>query len=271
MAVIQKNQRTCIFCAERGVNSKEHFFPDWLPDHIKVWDTTQHAIIRMTEDVNRSTKKRTAKETYGALATRKIRCVCTVCNGGWMSRAEQKVRPHIESMLTGKPTPLNDQAARDVAHWIAMKVVVSEHGDRETLVTPQEIRTSIMQGTVPDCFNIYLGSHLAQDLGYCRTSHTLGKSGGAIKPNDDGTFTKNVQQVTFCIGRFFAHVNQCLIPGIDLENFAGNYGFYQISKIWPRRNLIIWPPTQPLTADQLNGLASSFQIATGGCALDAIK
>ena len=73
MAVIQKNQRLCIFCADRGVNSKEHFFPDWLPTAVKEWETVSHHIIRATEDLNQETKAKISKATNGPLVTRKIR------------------------------------------------------------------------------------------------------------------------------------------------------------------------------------------------------
>jgi hypothetical protein len=270
MAIIQNNQRTCIFCAERGVNSKEHFFPEWLPAHVKEWETKAHAIVRVTEDVNRANKKRTAKETYGPLATRKIRCVCTVCNGGWMSQAEQKAMPHLESMLSGRATPLKDDAVSAIAHWIAIKTIVSEHGDRATIVTPQDIRSSVMQGVVPDCFNIYIGAHHAQNMGFCRTSHTVGLTADALQPDANGAFTKNVQQVTFTVGRFFAVVNVCLVPGVDMEKISGYVGFYELSKIWPDRKFVIWPPVQPLTATQLNELATSIHTATGGSPFKAI-
>lgn len=271
MAKAQKNQKTCIFCAERGVNSKEHFFPVWLPAVVKEWDTIDHQIIRATENLNEGTKSRNSNATNGPLATRKIRCVCATCNNGWMNRAEKAARPFLEPMIAGKTTPLSDGAIRAIAHWIAIKVIVAEHGDQKTIVTPQEMRTSVMRGTVPDCFNIYIGAHLAQDLGFCRTSHTVGLLPNAFPPDVDETFPKNVQQVSFTLGRFFTVVNICLLPSVNLEKISGHIGFYEISKIWPVRKFLFWPPVQPLTASQLNELATSIHTAVGGSPLFGIK
>lgn len=271
MAVIQQNQKTCIFCAERGVNSNEHFFPVWLPSAIKKWDTSDHQIIRVTENLNEGTNSRKSNAKYGALATRKIRCVCAICNNGWMSRSEQAAKPFLEPLIAGKTTPLSDGAIRAIAHWIAIKVIVAEHGDQKTIVTPQEMRTGVMQGIVPDCFNIYIGAHLAQNLGFCRTSHTVGLLPNAFPPDTDGTVPKNVQQVSFTLGRFFTVVNVCLVPSVNLEKISGYIGFYEISKIWPVRKFMFWPPVQPLTASQLNELVTSIHTAVGGSPLSAMN
>lgn len=261
MAVVQKNQRLCIFCSQRGANSKEHFFSAWLPDHIKAWDTNNHTLVRDDYDLLTNAKRRDKKSKPGTLATKKIRCVCQVCNNGWMNRAEGIARPHLEPLLVGKPSILSREAQRAIAHWVAIKTVTSEHSNRETSVTPPEQRKAIMDGQIPEMFQIYLGAHLAQDLGYCRSSHSgaWGKSGDFEKLPLEGRFTKNTQQITFTVGRLFAHVNMTTLENLNLEPVCGFIGFYKIAKIWPiQKNLFVWPPTQPLTHDQLNELATSL-------------
>ena len=231
MGKIQKNQKVCIFCAERGVNSKEHFFPSWLPEEIKKWDTDDYHVIRTTDDMNNGSKVRQTKRINGIVATRKIRCVCMSCNSGWMSIAEKTVRPFLEPLIAGEVRPLSKAAAHALSHWIALKVVVSEYSDQKTIVTPQDMRASIMHGKVPDAFNIYIGSHIAQDLGFCRTSHTVELTRAEMPPYPHGTLPKNTQQVTFTVGRFFAHVNMTTVKEVDLEKVSGFIGFYNLSKI----------------------------------------
>ena len=48
----------------------------------------------------------------------KTRAACRVCNNGWMSRAEQAVKPYLTPIIQGKPQSWHEEAVQSaVAAW----------------------------------------------------------------------------------------------------------------------------------------------------------
>lgn len=226
--------------------------------------SASHGIVHRTEHPPTGASIVKNRKPNGPLNTRKIRAVCHQCNNGWMSRLEAKVRPILEPLMRGEATYIAAGQQHTLALWIAMKCVIGEHGDRETAVTPAEYRLAIMNGEIPDEFRIYIGAHLAVPIGYVRTSHTVTKARNPalLQAALDEGFTKNIEQITFVIGRFFAHVNASFAD-IRYEDLVAENQFYAASRIHPMKvDKLQWAPIRPLSHSELNYISLSLKTVT---------
>lgn len=227
--------------------------------------TTRHPI----NGVDRNVRARPA-----SILSKKIRAPCQDCNSGWMNRTEATARPFLEKMIAGDAVhllPINQLA---VAKWIAMKVMVAEHADRELAVTtPGEKRLFMETGQIPGYFRIYVGSHVSKsDTGYVRASTTASLFGPIIAlPSLDG-MRRNVEQVTFLMGRLFVHVNAARLDGFFIEDRILIPIVHDEMRIWPLQHPAFKFPRGPIlsdfelgqVSDSWNAIANSERTIWGG-------
>lgn len=200
------------------------------------------------------------------MTTRKMRVVCATCNSGWLNRLEAAARPHLTKMVQGKRFMLSPDDQLAVARWCAAKVMMAEHGPSIEPVTPPADRAAMSQELkIPDYFRIYLGAHsCAAQLGYIRRTSTvsLARNGRWPIPKLEG-MRRNVQQVSFLIGKAFVHVNAARVQDFAIEDRFKFPIVHQHMRFWPPTgNRRKWPGEAALTFDQLRVLSNSWEIVT---------
>ena len=107
--------RTCLFC-DNPANTKEDMWPDWL-------------IRCVGEDPNSPThywRKTQSAPTTWAGPRFKVRNVCRVCNGGWMSDLENTVRRPMGCLVNDLSIPLSPDDQQALAFWCCKTAMVIE-------------------------------------------------------------------------------------------------------------------------------------------------
>src|SRR6266571_4366584 len=110
-------QRECVFCGARA-NSREHAWPRWLRQSYP--NVAQMRIVALAGQSRRVGGKpeltvADRRSYQGAPFDIRVRQVCSVCNGGWMSDLEMNVRPFLEVMLRGERLTLDVENHRILA------------------------------------------------------------------------------------------------------------------------------------------------------------
>lgn len=112
--------RLCLFCSSNA-DSVEDAWPLWLGGLFK-------GERPMPVQAERYGVSLPSWSTYQPKLP--IRCVCKPCNNGWMSRLENRVRPHLEPLLTG-PRVLDADAQTTISIWAVKTAMVLEGKDTD--------------------------------------------------------------------------------------------------------------------------------------------
>jgi hypothetical protein len=256
---MSRPQKKCVFC-DKPANSKEHFWPEWMhellpqlpdPRHNRRLHEFHPKVGHMQSGVNHRT---------GGVETIKFRVVCENCNNGWMSGREEEARPFLTSLINGTPIVLSTVEMTVVARWIAIKCIVAEHSVRDYYLTPEADRFALRQhGTVPEYFRVYLINHnLKHGIGYMRHSLGLSLSGPPTDPPAWGT-PKNIQTISFFLGRIMVHLNAARIPNYSIESRYDVPGVWDKCRIWPFQDVkMVWPRRPLLDNDGIMVVATAL-------------
>jgi len=177
------------------------------------------------------------KGAQGNVQTITIRAVCTGCNNGWMSKLEGAARPALTSLVLGQAVTLQAEQVAAVARWIALKCMVAEHASPGKALTPREDREALRASlTIPSYYRIYLAPYHGESVvAYQRHSLLISLAPKLASPLS-AEVTKNVQTVSFFMGRVFVHVNAARIENFDLESRVQITPFYPAARIFPPFN-----------------------------------
>jgi hypothetical protein len=249
--------RKCIFCEANNANSREHFYSEWMHGLLPVGPQgTYTGEIIDEHPKTRAVSRHDKRVKPGELHTKKMKVVCRICNNEWMSGIEDAAKPLLTPLIKGDAVTLDAAQLEIVAKWATLKVIVCEHDNRGTEVTPQADRTAFMaDGVIPGYFNIYLLSHnCASRVGYVRTSQTVSMTNGDPVPPLEGR-TKNTQQISVILGSVMLHINAARVDGFMIENNL-NMPAVVGRRIWPPNvTPLTWPGDPVLTCDQMRDLA----------------
>jgi hypothetical protein len=256
---MSRPQKQCIFCSNPA-NSKEHFWSEWMHGILPQPPDPRHNRILREFHPKVGTHVSGPKGRPGGIETIKIRVVCDACNNGWMNRAEHAARPFLRPLIKGTPVELNATEMTAVARWIALKCIVAEHADGREL-TPKVDRFALRErGTIPEYFRIYLINHnLAKGTGYMRHSLGISLSGPPTDPPAWGT-PKNIQTISFFLGRIFVHLNAARIDDYSIESRYLLPEIWGQCRIWPFQHLRLrWPRRPLLDAAGIATVSSALQ------------
>ena len=121
---------TCIFCG-RPSAQVVYAWPDWLcrflAEHQDTWRTMRAARTTDLAMVERAERE----------ADKTVDCVCGACSAGWMQRLEDNVRPFLEPMILGDPTPLPAARRKLLARWAAKTALLIERAAGASPRTPR--------------------------------------------------------------------------------------------------------------------------------------
>lgn len=119
----QQPKGTCVFCGRSPPEiqmSKEHIWSDWLQDVLPRYGTRTEAF---TTDLLK--KPHTIQVKQGDVSTKKVRVVCTECNGGWMSGIVNKAKPIAAKLISGEELQLDAGAQQALANWLGLAALMA--------------------------------------------------------------------------------------------------------------------------------------------------
>lgn len=163
----------CIYCGSLGV-TKAHVYNEWIRDRIpRVIDRTSQAIIlaavRDDETLSVLSEPRFRR---GSLQDMQFRNVCGKCNGGWVSRIEEKAKPLLESLMVGGTIVLDVAAQTTLAAWMALLSVLGEFSHPDTAAIPSSDREHLWKEEVPtDRWLIFIGRYAGTEWYPARYRH----------------------------------------------------------------------------------------------------
>jgi hypothetical protein len=176
--------RHCLFCHRTGT-SREHILADWIGRSL-TGPPLPGITIRFTHESTMpdGTPLRAKSAASTAYYTRAF---CRECNGGWMSRLEDAVKPILEPMLHGRPwTTLSVEDQRLLAFWATKTAFAfqTQEGAETTWARPQQFEALYAeQGPLPGS-QVWLGAREQFHAAWYR-SHSL-RLPGAPEDQVDG-------------------------------------------------------------------------------------
>lgn len=175
-----------------------------------------------------------------------------------MSELEEEARPFLIPLMLGESLTLTKEDLNKVSRWIALKVMVAEHDNPKTHVTPKSDRYEFRRtGEIPPFFDIRIAAHsLTSSVGYIRHAETMSRAGNRSIPTSYPI--KNVQDVHFIAGKLL------VVCGASCGNFAINEMFDVrpdvLPRIWPSCcETLYWPPKRVLGVQEVSALAQRLQ------------
>ena len=253
-------QKQCIFCSNPA-NSKEHFWSEWMHPLLPELPDPRHGRRVTNFHPSEGRREEGIDGRSGGLETIKIRVVCDACNSTWMNRLESEVRPLITPIIEGSPVALDFEQMAVIARWITLKCIVAEHGTRDTDVTPRHDRIAFQEnGSIPQYFHIYMANHnMEHATGFHRHSLCLSLKSPAPDPPLMGA-AKNIQTISFMLGRVFVHLNAARINDYSIESRYLGPSFWAESRIWPlQHHDMVWPRRPLLDQHGIGSISGALE------------
>jgi hypothetical protein len=248
--------RLCLFCSSNA-DSVEDAWPLWLASLFKgarpmAMQAERHGVS--LPSWSSSQPKLT------------IRCVCEECNNGWMSRLENRVRPHLQPLLTG-PSVLDVDAQTTITIWAVKTAMVLEGKDadlKKGYTQPQRERFRL-RTEIPWRTSVWLAASATADAFMSTKNRHMGATA-----NDFAGVS-----VTMAFGAVVLQVLTMRVPPevgpdtlVTTEVRRGPWAEATL-QIWPPREGATWPPSIGLNGEVgLNLLADRF--STTECGRDEI-
>lgn len=127
----------CVFCQRVSRFTQEHVIPRWVR---KVLNTGP------VEITDRQTRDRFRYDQTLTLVVNDA--VCQECNGGWLRRLGERVKPDVSSAILGSPMALTSMGARSLAIWATERAVLFGLALRAALL-PSTRRSHAYDGYTP--------------------------------------------------------------------------------------------------------------------------
>ncbi len=136
-------KRRCVFCDGQPV-TREHAIPLWLTRHplfseyVKNFDHSPRIQLR-TQPAG-SDVMLIQPQIFGTpqLNSITVKAVCKSCNGGWMSRLEDRVRAPLNALMTGSEDVIQAPDVEALHHWAIKSSFMFQLVDQTTRTVTQE-------------------------------------------------------------------------------------------------------------------------------------
>ncbi len=229
--------RQCLFC-ENPADSQEHVWADWVLERLKGKRQPMKGFIE---------KKQI--EFGGSNPHLKIKCVCTDCNNGWMSKLEGANVPLIGCLMQDVALSLDQPEQRTIACW-AIKTVMVMEASASRRRTPFYTRAECAQLRLSQAFPAHTRVWLARYVG----RNHLGIYGTDLW---EGGTPDDPRAVHGHANTIFAQylVIQVLTLRAPRENgdrpvriqpSSGPWNSLLV-RIWPAERTVNWPPQYTFT------------------------
>jgi len=251
-----RSTRWCIFCGGHSL-TKEHIWPQWCEP---LFPRPGREGARLTINMKSiGTGPLLTSPSYrkrpGSVRGMRLRVVCAPCNNTWMSRLEADAQPILTPLIQGRLSTLDANQQRTVAEWMALKLMVADHGHPDDYVVSETDRYDFRKSRrIPDGFEVRLGRCGQGRWTSCFFRVTALRE--RPKPVQKDLPPKNLESVVFGIGALliFAFVSP------DPELTTSDSLSKPLPRLWPpQATELLWPPEIALSADQADNVAHSLE------------
>jgi hypothetical protein len=267
---MSRPQKQCIFC-DNPANSKEHFWPEWMHELLPQLPDPRHnrKIHEYHPKVGHTESG--VEHRPGGVHTIKLRVLCNDCNTVWGRGLEEEVRPLLTPLIEGTPVALDHSQMAVIARWITLKCILGEHASPNRSMTPEADRFAFRKnGTIPEYFRIYVINHnVTHGIGFKRHSLGLSLTGPPSDPPEWGT-PKNVQTISFLLGRILVHLNASRIENYTIESRYRTVpiNVWDCCRIWPfQHHEMVWPRRPLLDLGGIESVSGALEIALSGATI----
>jgi hypothetical protein len=253
---------SCYFCGAAGSITKEHVWPKWLhpyaPDVASTPTRTERSIgFTRTGESEMSETPTRVRTTQGSVLVTRPRQVCGQCNGGWMSRLEQEVRPVLDRIRTGanEATYLSAPDARVLAHWATKTAWMAElaSSTRQGSTVRRSARRHLLQTACPpEHTTVFLAQHEGKT--------NFGSLIAQMQPQHQTQHWETadhrdvlVVTLTFLGLTFWVRTDSDW--GVPPKTFDAR-AWHQL---WPGPSGFDWPPSRPISDDEVVASAMRYE------------
>ena len=147
--------RTCMFCQEQA-SSKEDIWPQWLTKRFPLSEASFMEAERGGQKLG--TWKNKSPKLLPA------RCVCGICNNGWMSKLEVEMKPIVESILDKQLRVLDASSQAVISVWAVKTAMALEAlcPERVYFYSEDERKNIRAISTIPIRTSIWIASCVNQ-------------------------------------------------------------------------------------------------------------
>jgi hypothetical protein len=249
--IMPRPQRFCIFCGRPGL-TKEHIWADWLKSYIKK-DEPSHEEFSIFFPTPGPTNETETKKRSGDVRRRTVKIVCGPCNGGWMSRLQERTKPILLPLLEGQAATLSPAQQRTLTAWAAMVIMVGNYMKHETQVSSTQEREWLrLKEEPPENWQLWIANLATDAHAWVSNRFPLSLTENITYSPDKGRPQPNMQTTSFVVGKLFLYGFSFPFPEIAaLRQFTEADERELIIPIWPNRQTDLhWPPSRTMTREQ---------------------
>jgi hypothetical protein len=241
---MSKPAKQCVFCGKTGV-TKGHIWPDWLSKVLPRVGTHNEQVVGAVHTFEPKMKGPEFKRVVrpGHAGGRKPRNSCADCNGGWMSRIEQRAKAYATPLIQGTTCALDERGQRALAALLCLITVRTEFAELNTISVSKEDRDWLREKMEPPpLWQIWIARYIGTEP----ENHWCRHFGMQLVPSPDvklETPECNTQTTTLVLGQLCAHAFSSSV----FPEFSG----YKtpLCRIWPLAGWDIFSSALPRVAD----------------------
>ncbi len=264
-----KTPGVCVFCGRTPVTD-EHLWPQRIGRLLprSAPEATLHAQRQFLRQPLVGGGERSMfhnRNARGPFRSRKIRKVCGQhCNGGWMSRIEDRAARTMTPLIKGQAAHLDHEDLRLIANWAALTSIIGEFTDLNSAAIPGSDRLALMSEwtrmrelesnavpSLPDGWIVEIGSRqpaVAWRPTYAHVGATWVPSGETVT-----NARPNVQTTTISVGHIVIRTGSTKFE-LSLPRDRQAEGLVEI---WPRTpDSLEWPPRPSLTGEDVEWIGN---------------
>lgn len=240
----------CIFCPYVGRLHREDALPKWIGRALQKRVPPQGRWEALRIAVRSGETTRHHQRFVGNPSAVKLPVVCQErCNGGWMSRLEQAVRPILEPMIFDEPGSIDLVGQACLAAWLTKTALIHELIESDALVATDLDRRWFGEHREPFPLSHML---LARYVGTLAVVYHARRT-ILLRNPDDPAIPDQVygQLFTLVIGRVVLQAIVPKRPTPTVGRFSREPGPFWVP-LWPPSVApISWPPPETLTDETL--------------------
>lgn len=246
-------QGRCIFCQGTGL-SKEHIFPKWMRTLLDTNGEAGHSVDRMNIspllNTNIVTVTPASQDQQGHLFNRRLRVVCKLCNGGWMSGVEASAKNVLAKLITGETMRLDADAQEKLSFWTCLRVAVFERDHPPTAaMTIEEYALIYEHRRIPPNWRVFIAANDSLEW-HTRIFH----SGMKVQTKGFPPVNKmNTQKTIIGMKRAVLHAVSSTTQ--NAERLLNKMSPDKMEQIHPYCREVNWPVSNPLKTDYLQSMA----------------
>jgi hypothetical protein len=224
--------RKCLFCGQPA-RSKEHLWPVWIRESLKIDHPIRHAIGKMPPKILKHLDLT-------------CKCVCRKCNNGWMSGVESAGKPILGPLMQDISIWLDSAQRSAISVW-AMKTamaVESVRHDQRRFYSLTECEQLRLSSSIPDRTDIWIGRVSGSSIATVGTDFWIN--------SDELLRIAHGLATTIVVGHLAIQI-LTVHPQAEYQTsritFQTKRGPWNdlLTQVWPSQGNVEWPPNLTIT------------------------